>query len=158
MILVATDFSPCSTQALQYALALARQLQAPLTVLHVIDINPPTAFTHAGGADSLMQRLRVNAIIRMDRLADSLAKAQVETQPMIVEGLPAEEIVEQSKRSDLVVLGAQPAKRSWSLFSRHTAQGVIEAAPCPVLVVPGAQRIMKPERTLLPIDLAKCPL
>jgi nucleotide-binding universal stress UspA family protein len=132
---VATDFSPCSSKALEYALALARQLAASLTILHVIDINPPAASTHAGSADSLMWGLRVRAITEMDRLAGPLAKAQVETEPMIVEGLPAEEIVEQSKSSDLVVLGTQSAKRSWSLFPRHTTQSVIEAAPCPVLVV-----------------------
>lgn len=134
-ILLATDFSPCSTKALKLAVALASQLAASLTILHVIDINPPAAFTHAGGADALMQGLRVHAITEMDRLAGPLPRTQVETEPMIVEGLPAEGILDQSRHSDLVVLGMQSAKRSWSLFSRHTAQSVIEAAPCPVLVV-----------------------
>jgi universal stress protein E len=136
-ILLATDFSPSCTKAMEYAVALARQLAAALTVLHVIDINPPEACTHAGDAASLMWGLRVHAITEMDRLACSLAREQVQTQQMIVEGLPPQEILEQSKHSDLVVLGAQPAKRSWNLFSKHTAQCVMEAAPCPVLLVRG---------------------
>src|ERR1700690_2780050 len=45
-ILVATDFSPCSTRAVESAVALARQCGASLTLLHVIDINPPEAITH----------------------------------------------------------------------------------------------------------------
>jgi nucleotide-binding universal stress UspA family protein len=134
-ILLATDFSPSSTKALECAVALARQLAASLTVLHVIDINPPEASTHAGDAASLMRGLRVHAITEMDRLASSLAGEQVRTQPMLVEGLPPQEILNQSKHSDLVVLGTQPTKRLWSLFSKHTAQHVIEAAHCPVLVV-----------------------
>lgn len=134
-ILVATDFSPCSTRAVEHALALARQCGASLTLLHVIDVNPSAAFTYAGGAEALMRGLRVEAITQMTRLAGSLTPAQVEAQPMLVEGLPAEEIVEQSNRCDLLVLGMASAKRSWRPFAKHTSQGVIEAAACPVLVV-----------------------
>ena len=134
-ILVATDFSPCSTKAVDHAVALASQCGATLTLLHVIDINPPAAFTYAGGAEALMRELRVEANTRMARLACSLTGAQVEAQPMLVEGLPAEEIVEQSIRCDLVVLGMASGKRSRGLFAKHTTQGVLEAAACPVLVV-----------------------
>jgi nucleotide-binding universal stress UspA family protein len=134
-ILVATDFSPCSTRAVESAVALARQCGASLTLLHVIDINPPQAITYAGGAERLMRGLRVAAITQMARLAGLLTSAHVEAQPMLVEGLPAEEIVEQSNHSDLVVVGMASAKRSWRLFAKHTTQGVIAAAACPVLVV-----------------------
>jgi nucleotide-binding universal stress UspA family protein len=134
-ILVATDFSLCSTRAVDHAVALASQCGASLTLLHVIDVNPPAAFTSAGSAEALMRGLRVDAITQMARLAGALSPAQVEAQPMLVEGLPAEEIVEQSVRYDLVVLGIGSAKRSWRLFAQHTTQGVIEAAACPVLVV-----------------------
>jgi nucleotide-binding universal stress UspA family protein len=134
-ILVATDFSPCSTRAVEHAVALASQCGASLTLLHVIEVNPPAAFTSVGGAEALMRGLRVDAITQMARLAGALSPAQVEAQPMLVEGLPAEEIVEQSARCDLVVLGIGLAKRSWRLFAKHTTQGVIEAAACPVLVV-----------------------
>jgi nucleotide-binding universal stress UspA family protein len=134
-ILVATDFSPSSTRAVEHAVALAHQCGASLALLHVIDINPPAAFTHAGGAEALMRDLRAEANAWMTRLASSLNAAQVGAQPMLVEGLPAEEIVQQSKCCDLVVLGMAPAKRSWGLFAKHTAQGVTEAAACPVLVV-----------------------
>jgi len=54
---------------------------------------------------------------------------------MLVEGLPAEEIVEQNNRCDVLVLGKTPAKRTCGLFAEHTTQRVIEAAACPVLVV-----------------------
>ena len=132
---MATDFSPCSTRAVEHAVALASQCGASLTLLHVIDVNPPAAFTSAGGAEALMRGLRVAAITQMARLAGLLTSAQVDAQPMLVEGLPTEEILEQSNRCDLVVVGMASAKRSWRLFAKHTAQGVIEAAGCPVLVV-----------------------
>lgn len=134
-ILVATDFSPRSASAVQHAMALAHQCGATLTLLHVIDINPPEAFSYAGGADALMRGQRVEAITRMARLVDSLTPAQVEAEPMLVEGLPAEEIAEQSHCCDLVVLGAASARWSLGPFSKHTTQGVIKAAACPVLVV-----------------------
>ena len=134
-ILVATDFSTCSTRTVEHAVALALQCGATLTLLHVIDINPTAAFSYAGGAEALMRGLRAEAITQMNRLTGSLTSAQVDAQPMLVEGLPAEEIVEQSHGCDLVVLGRESAKRSWGLFAKHTTQRVIEAAACPVLVV-----------------------
>ena len=83
-ILVATDFSTCSTRAVEYAMALARQWAASLILLHVIDINPPAASTYAGSAVALMQELRVEAFTQMARLAGALAQDGVEAQSMIV--------------------------------------------------------------------------
>jgi nucleotide-binding universal stress UspA family protein len=139
-IVVATDFSPGSTAAMEQAVTLARQCAATLTILHVVDINPAAAYTYAGSAESLRQSLQVEAVTRMAQLAGSLAQAQVEVQALVVEGLPGEEIVEHCDSYDLVVLGTGPAKRTWNLFSKHTAQKVIDAAACPVLVVRERQR------------------
>ena len=47
-ILVPTDFSACSVEAVAQAAALARHYDATLTILNVIDINPPSVRTHLG--------------------------------------------------------------------------------------------------------------
>ena len=58
-ILVPTDFSPCSLRAVERAIAMARQSNAALTILHVIEIDPPAASSHYGTADDLMRPLWV---------------------------------------------------------------------------------------------------
>lgn len=130
-ILVPTDFSPTSTRAVEHAVALANHYGAALTILHVIDIN---AQTGAGTAADLMKRLWDEGSTKVGELAWSLS-GKVEAQTTLAEGLPCEVIIENSKKVDLLVLGKSRAKRGWKLFSRRTAQRVIENAACPVLVI-----------------------
>jgi nucleotide-binding universal stress UspA family protein len=145
-ILVPTDFSAGSTEALAKAAALARQHDATLTILHVIDINPPAALTHSGPADKLMRQLWATGMSELRRLEASLAQNQIKTRTLIVEGLPAEAIVEKSAAFDLLAIGEERPKPAWSLFSKRTARCVIEQAECPVLVVHPNQRPQKQDR------------
>jgi universal stress protein A len=136
-ILVPIDFSNRCAAALDHAVALARQVNANLTLLHVIDINAQASSEQPGDAESLQQRLCEEGFAQMGRLAWSLASQQIETQTLIVEGLPWEQIVEKSQGYDLLVMPKPGAKPYWHIFSRHTVRRVIEMAQCPVLVVRG---------------------
>src|SRR5260221_6234557 len=134
-ILVPTNFSPCSAEALDRAILMARQWNAAITLLHVIDINPPTGSSHCGTADELMRQLCINGISELARLKESLVPSEVPIQTLLVEGLPCEEIVENSSGFDLLVINESQPKSAWNLFSRHSAQRVIELPKCPVQVV-----------------------
>jgi len=133
-ILVPTDFSTCSDRALKFAVSLAQQCKADLMILHVIDINPQS--THSGclPASEMMKRLWETGSEQMGKLALSL-NGQAEARTAVEEGLPWELILEKSRQADLLILGKPRPKPGWRLFSRHTAQKVIDNAPCPVIVV-----------------------
>jgi nucleotide-binding universal stress UspA family protein len=130
-ILVPTNFSNASTQAIQRAVALANQCDATLTILHVIDINAPD---QAGEAEDLMKRLWSEGSRKMAQLACSLA-GKVKAQTMLAEGLPAEVIIEKSSEFDALVIAKSAGKRGLKLFSKHTARRVMENAACPVMVL-----------------------
>jgi len=134
-ILAPTDFSPPSVEAVTQAAALARRYDALLTILHVIDINPPSARTHVGPADELMRQQFATGRAELNRLSESLAQQQTRTQARIIEGIPAEVIIENSSRFDLLVINEQRPRSAWRLFSQHTIQRVIEGVTCPLLVV-----------------------
>jgi nucleotide-binding universal stress UspA family protein len=134
-ILVPTDFSPCSARAVECAIAMAPQSDASLTILHVIDINPPAASRHCGTADNLMRQLWVRGTSELARLKQSLQQTQVRIQTLLVEGLPFEAIAENSHDFDLLVINEPSSKSAWNFFSKHTARRVIEQAKCPVHVV-----------------------
>jgi nucleotide-binding universal stress UspA family protein len=134
-ILAPTDFSPASVEAVAQAAALARRYDALLTILHVIDSNPPAARTHLGTADELMRQLWATGKAELRRLTESLAQQQTRTQARIIEGLPAEVIIELSSSFDLLAINEEPSGSAWNLFSPHTARRVIEGAACPLLVV-----------------------
>jgi nucleotide-binding universal stress UspA family protein len=134
-ILAPTDFSPASVEAVMQAAALARRYDAFLTILHVIDINPPAARTHVGSADELMRQQLATGRAELNRLSESLAQQQTRTQPYLIEGIPAEVIIENSSRFDLLVINEERPGSAWSLFSERTVQRVIEGAACPLLIV-----------------------
>lgn len=139
-ILVPTDFSLCSAEAVVRAAELARHHNATLTILHVIDINTPASLTHCGTAEELMKELWATGIFGLGRLTKSLEPNQTETRTRILEGLPAEAIVENSSGFDLLVIGQRRSRPAWNFFSRHTARCVIAQAKCPVLVVDESRR------------------
>ena len=134
-ILVPTDFSHASSQALQRAVAIANQCNATLMLLHVIDINahaPPGCF--ANGRDYAGQ-LWSEGVVKLGRLVSSLG-GQVEARTALQEGLPWEEIVERSRDFDLVLLGESRSRKHRNPFSRHTIEAVLAHSACPVMVVP----------------------
>jgi nucleotide-binding universal stress UspA family protein len=135
-ILVPTDFSAASSKAVEHAVAIANQCNAALTILHVIDINAQASPQGFGSGQELMNHLWTEGSARMGQLAWSLC-GQVEAQTAVQEGLPWEEIVERSHDFDLVLLGGSRGRKRWNLFSKHTAQRVLENAACPVVVVHG---------------------
>jgi nucleotide-binding universal stress UspA family protein len=144
-ILAPTDFSAGSAEAVAQAAALARRYDASLTILHVIDSNPALARTHVGPAEELMKQLWAAGTAGLRQLSESLAQQQIKAQTQLVEGLPAEVIIEHSANFDLLVISEEHSKPAWRLFSRHTVRRVIEGAACPLLVVPARK---EPENLL----------
>jgi nucleotide-binding universal stress UspA family protein len=82
-----------------------------------------------------MQQLWATGTAELRRLSESLAQQQTKTETRIVEGLPAEVIIESSAGFDLLVINEERSRQSWNLFSRHTVRRVIEGAACPLLVL-----------------------
>ena len=136
-ILVPTDFSPGSARAVEYAAGLAGASEAVLTLLHVIDINPPAASRHFGTAEDLMRQIRATGEAELARLKKSLEESHCRVQTHLVEGLPCEAILEHSSGFDLLVISEPRPDPGWKFFSRHTARRVIDQAECPVQIVPG---------------------
>jgi nucleotide-binding universal stress UspA family protein len=117
------------------AIRLARQCGAAVTLLHVVDVNLHTPPTGPANVERLQRELWQKGRLQLGQTVSKLGEEQVEVQTLIREGLSWEEIVEAARDCDLIVIGQHKRKRFWHLFSRHTVQGVLDAAPCPVLVI-----------------------
>ena len=142
-ILVGMDFSRQAQQALTYALTLARERDAALLVLHVIDGHalPELARLAEVPERTLMDRLgreRRQRLTEVIKTADD-GEGEVALEPLIAWGRPFEEILKKAAEAPavLIVLGTagHSADLEKVLFG-STAEKVLRSAPCPVLCVP----------------------
>jgi len=132
-ILYATDFSPSSTKGAEYALSMAQEFEARLTLLHVIPKQGANDFVIPEMVKESCERLLRN-------LVPSESELWCEPRFMLEQGLPAEKILEiaYNKKVDLIVLGVHkptgmPGAATHMPFA--IAHKVVAHAPCPVLTV-----------------------
>jgi universal stress protein A len=138
-ILVPIDFSALSKKALQYALRFAEEFGADVTLLHVIEPEVPPAFDGFMIAPPVIASgSRARCANRLKELAGSLAvRGTGHIESTVRTGLAAYEIVEAAKEFDLdLIVIATHGYTGWKHFAiGSTAERVVRAAPCPVLVV-----------------------
>jgi nucleotide-binding universal stress UspA family protein len=130
-IVYATDFGEGSRVAAVYAIAVAQEHQAHLTLLHVIE--PPKAgdFVHP-------QELEEAALLSLRGLVPREADLWCEPRTVVRHGAPAEKILEvaEKEQADLIVLGLRAAKGvGRATHLTNVAHQVLSHATCPVLTV-----------------------
>jgi universal stress protein A len=139
-IMVATDFSDCSKEAVECACGLAADLGAKLVLLHAIE---PVYFAGAFyGPDAsvpmLTEEQRRYAQEAMEELRQSLEKRKIEIEDgRIASGPPAQMIVEaaQADNIDLIVVGTHGRGGVAHLLLGSVAERVVRTARCPVLTI-----------------------
>lgn len=141
-VLVATDFSPLSQRALDYALSFARRYESTLTLAHVLSpalyATPSTAALY-GALDPLpyLDGVRRELQHRLDELAQYATDSGVKCNPVLVEGGISEELKHliEDCDIDLLVLGTHGAERWNRLVMGSVAESLIHNAACPVLTI-----------------------
>ena len=136
-ILVPTDFSEASNSAYKYALRFGQQFD---TELHVIHVSEPILSPQLAGLPPIPTFFEEDRSFAENNLrvwAESMETLEVTTKTMLRTGLAAHEIVEAAKEldADLIII-ATHGYTGWKHFCiGSTAERVVRAAPCPVLVV-----------------------
>ena len=127
-IIFATDFSPDSVAAANFAVSLAEEFQARLGLLHVIEQHNHKQPSPTG-----------LALERLEKLVPEEAALRCEPGLVIKFGSPAECILKTAaeRNADLIVLGVRPAVHLGieTHLTRGTTHKVVAHACCPVLTV-----------------------
>lgn len=137
-IVVGYDGSPGSRLALAWAAETARLQGRHLTIVHSVNVAALPAYP-AMDLSQLEPTLAHAAKTLVDdgavRAAETLDAAQVETQYWL--GSPAAQLVDASKKADLVVVGSRGRGRVLAGILGSTSYAVAAHARCPVVVVRG---------------------
>lgn len=167
-ILVPTDFSPPARKALEHAVALSRQFNGKITVLHVSDAEklseslvgleafgylssalelPPASSGCAPSFD--VDTLKQAARQKLEDWVAEFGDDNVQMETAIEQGRPAVRIVEFARENgvDTIVMGTHGRGPVAHFFLGSVAENVVRSAECPVLTVRGEPKSDDTTRT-----------
>lgn len=143
-ILVATDFSEPSANALAYGRDLARAYNATLHVLHVTEdvlmrYSPEVGFAVPDLQKDLEQAARreLDAIITADDVRTLRVVPAIETATGAANGITSYATAQQI---DLIIVGTHGRGAVKQFLMGSVAERVVRTAPCPVLAVRAHER------------------
>jgi len=132
-ILCAVDFSPASLAAIPYAISLAEENQARLTLLHVVEEGKTGELVHP-------EQYTESTLRQLHKLVPPDAEAWCEPKFLVERGPAADKILETAIAigADLIVLGVRAATSHIGAMThllRPTSHKILVQAECPVLTV-----------------------
>jgi nucleotide-binding universal stress UspA family protein len=138
-ILVPIDFSDHSKKALRYALPFARQFNALLELMYVVEptIYPSDFGFGQVGFPDVEKELQEKATQELRSLIEDSVPSPVRSTMVISTGIPFVEITTYAKEEniDLIIIATHGRTGVEHILFGSTAEKIIRKAPCPVLVV-----------------------
>jgi nucleotide-binding universal stress UspA family protein len=138
-ILTAIDFSENSEHAFEYALTLATQFQAELTILHVINepVDLRGFYVPHISFEQLEKEIEESAQKMMEKFCQTKLINFTNYKTDIVSGIPYEEIIKKAEdiAASLIVLGTHGRTGLDHIIFGSTAERVVRSSSCPVLTI-----------------------
>jgi len=133
-ILVTTDFSEGTAEAVRYAFSLGQEYQAQVTLLHVL--NDVSADISGRYRDTLIKSIRNE----LEELVPDDVRDWCDVSTRVETGLPWTRILDTAKRDkiDLLVMNAHGNGMLHRALVGSTAERVVRGSPAPVLLIPPA--------------------
>lgn len=170
-ILVAVDGSPASNRGLAMALALAKDQNATLHVVHVVDQAlialgmGGASYVPAEYVDTLMAALRDQGAKLLRKAEAAAAKQGQKVTTAVIESLGATvayAILRQARKvhADIIVLGTHGRRGLRRVVLGSDAEAVLRESRVPVLIVRADVRVKRPaaSRTRAPRRAARTTL
>jgi nucleotide-binding universal stress UspA family protein len=136
-ILVPTDLRPESMIALRYALTLAKQFDANLTLLHVLE-EPYSSDTELGpSAEGFLHLKKGNEERELAFLEEDLRSEHRNCRSCFRVGTAFEQIVHEAEsiKASLIVMSSHSYGWLDRIVHGSAAEMILHSTPCPVLVV-----------------------
>lgn len=136
-ILVPLDLSEASLKALQYAVPLAQQFGATVTLLHVVDL--PVYTPELPYPPALLSETQAAVTGQLEEIRHTRIPDDVNVNTAVRHNFVFDGIVEIARAipADLIVTTTHGRTGLMHVLLGSTAENIVRKAPCPVLVVRG---------------------
>lgn len=138
-IVFPTDFSENSEYAFDHALTLAKQFNARLVVIHVI--NEPVDLRGFYVPHVSFEKLEEEIVAAAEKMMEKFCRTRIKDYSnftsSIVSGIPYDEILKKAveEKASLIVMGTHGRKGIDHFLFGSTAERVVRNAKCPVMTV-----------------------
>ena len=155
-VLIPADFSPPSSLALNYGIALARRFRAKLLLLHVLEPATALLYTFPTEAERVQQHRLQQAYRLLQALVGPEDRDDLDLKVLVRSGGIDDEIASavQEEGADIVVMGTHGRRILGKWLVGSVTQNVLRKLHVPVLTVCRASRPLDFKRILFATDLA----
>ncbi|MBU4076499.1 MAG: universal stress protein [Euryarchaeota archaeon] len=138
-ILIATDGSEYTKNSIDYGLELAKNTQAELHVLYVIDTAAFASIPMDAAWESMYELLKKEGDEATRYAAEKAEAEGLTVEKLTVEGHPAEEIIKYAEKNsmNIIVMGTLGKSGLDRFLLGSVAEKVVRASKIPVLIVRG---------------------
>jgi len=156
-ILVAIDFSETSKTAYFYALRLAEELGAKLSILHSISIPIPTDTGIVSTSYEIPLKIaedRIDYFVYKLPLEKHIRIPNIEIESYIITGAPAYTISQFAKENDvdLIIMGTIEKSSIIGRMVGSITSATVNKSECPVLLIHKNTRYVKPKNIVFGLD------
>jgi nucleotide-binding universal stress UspA family protein len=156
-IMVPTDFSDCSANALEYAIWINGRLNAELLLFHSYFVPfPVTEIPVAMPGDVMVKQSAAETLNGIVKKYSGLYPGMKFSSEML-EGFSDIEILEEIalRKPDLIVIGTHGISTVKKIFFGSNTAAVIEKAGCPVIAVPDGLKLRRLNRIVFAANFGK---
>jgi universal stress protein A len=136
-ILAPTDFSPCSKQAVQYGLKLAKQLDARIYLMHAWTL-PYSRWDEEGlRPHDVPPELAAAAKAELESRLAELRGELPEVESLFYAGEPTDSILRAAVdvQADIIVIGTHGRRGLPRMIEGSVTEAVMRRSTCPVLAI-----------------------
>jgi len=138
-VLVPIDFSDYSKSSLRYAVNFAKQFNAEIYLIYVVEpvIYPPDFSMGQIAIPSVNAEWDERAKVELDNLAKTEIPEGVNVKTILKSGKPFLEIIDTASEEniDLIIIATHGHSGVEHILFGSTAEKVVRKAPCPVLTL-----------------------
>lgn len=138
-IIIATDGSKYSENAVEYAVELAKISEARISAIYVVDTGAFATIPMDAAWENMYELLKTEGSEATEKVEAEAKRSDVEVECFVVEGHPAEEILKLSENipADLIVMGTLGKRGLDRFLLGSVAEKVSRTSKVPVMIVRG---------------------